>query len=573
MEKTDTSEHREVANTMGSDTAEELQIRIHARTFIAIFAVCASSFAQLAALVGSGLLGRPMSATLGAPNLAAWFPSIIAMLTLVAILPISQAADLWGRKPFILLCNASGVVGSIIVSRSQNIATGIAGFCFIGSAFGCQALLYTIPSEVLPRKYRAYGQSAVNLSSGLAAVVGILVGSSLIRNNPDNWRPYWYMILGLFAAGTGGTFFGYNPPKRELEESMTLQQKLGKVDWIGSFLIAAGMLLLVIALNYSDNPYSWSDGHVLGPFVSGLVLTIAFGLYEWKGTSEGLLHHALFQKRTFPIVTVIVFLEGAAFFTVNSYFVFQIIVTHHVDAFDAGLRFMLLFLASTVAAIFAGWWTTQFKQVREPLVAGYILLVAFCVAMHFYDVDVNKNSSYGFAVIGAFGIGFILPTVIVAAHMDTPAEHISLSSGLPTAARSLGAAVGLAINNAIFSNSMSTNIPKKIAEAVLPLGFNPRFLGPLIGGIAAHNDAALAAIPGITPQIIGAGNEGYVEAHVVSFAKVWIAAAVLSAVGAIGALVLPNPKDQFTNHIDAPVEAELVAAQRQLEAKAGFTAA
>lgn len=514
-----------------------------------------------------------MATFLGAPDKSAWFGSAITILTLATILPFSQAADYWGRKPFIMITTAFGVVGSIVISRSQNIATAIAGFVLVGAAFGCQSICYAIPSEVLHRKYRAYGQAASNIAAGLGAVTGVLAGGALTRTDPEGWRIYWYISAATFAAGLAGIAFGYNPPPRELQVSMTRSQKLRHMDWIGSLLIASGLVLLVMALQWTDNPYKWSDRHILGSFVTGVGLLIAFGLWESKGTSEGVLHHRLFGDRNFPIAIVLLFLEGLGFFTVNNFFVFEITLLNHTEEFSAGLRFAVLFIASIAFAFVVGAYTTWTKQVREPLVVGFLLMTIFGILMVFYRSDLPLANSYGYAVLSGSGLGIVLTNVLVAAQLGTPPDMISLSSGLPIATRSLGGAVGFAINNAIFNSSLQKELPSKIAAAVLPLGFNPKELGALIGAMASQNQAAVGGIPGITPQIIGAAASALEEAYRLSFRKLWIAAAVFSAAGVIGkfdsfctfqqmltfmsgSALLWNPKAEFNQNIDAPMEIE-----------------
>lgn len=50
----------------------------------------------------------------------------------------------------------------------------------------------------------------------------------------------------------------------------------------------------------------------------------------------------------------------------------------------------------------------------------------------------------------------------------------------------------------------------------------------------ANDPEALAQIPGVTPEIIGAGVHTLQEAYLNSFKGVWIAAAVLSGVTLLG---------------------------------------
>lgn len=87
---------------------------------------------------------------------------------------------------------------------------------------------------------------------------------------------------------------------------------------------------------------------------------------------------------------------------------------------------------------------------------------------------------------------------------------------------------------AIFNSSLSKHLGHDIAAAVLPLGFPPTQLEAFIGALAGNDQAALAQIEGVTPQIIGAGVHALQGAYLVSFRGVWIAAAVFSAVTVIG---------------------------------------
>jgi MFS family permease len=89
--------------------------------------------------------------------------------------PVSQAADYWGRKWFTVILTALGCVGSIVISRANSIGMALAGFIITGLSYGAQPLLHAVSSEVLPRKYRSYGQASVNVSASMGAIVGLYV--------------------------------------------------------------------------------------------------------------------------------------------------------------------------------------------------------------------------------------------------------------------------------------------------------------------------------------------------------------------------------------------------------------
>jgi hypothetical protein len=87
---------------------------------------------------------------------------------------------------------------------------------------------------------------------------------------------------------------------------------------------------------------------------------------------------------------------------------------------------------------------------------------------------------------------------------------------------------------AIFNSNLSNKLGSGIAAAVLPLGFPPNELEQFIGALAPQNEAALAQVPDVTPQIIGAGVHALQAAFLGSSKPVQIAATVISGVTVIG---------------------------------------
>lgn len=81
-----------------------------------------------------------------------------------------------------------------------------------------------------------------------------------------------------------------------------------------------------------------------------------------------------------------------------------------------------------------------------------------------------------------------------------------------------------------------THLGPNIAAAVLPLGVPPTELEAFIGALAGNDQAALAQLPNVTPQIIGAGVHALQSTYLSSFKAVWIAAAAISAATVLGKL-------------------------------------
>jgi MFS family permease len=255
-----------------------------------------------------------------------WITAAITILTVVLGPIISHAADYWGRKWFLTVLTAVGAVGGAVVARASSMAMAIAGFAFIGIAFGVQPLLHTVASEVLPRRWRAWAQACVMTSNALGLGAGLVVGGAINHHeNPDGFRSYFLAAMGLFAVASATCFLAYQPLPTTLQATHTFNEKITELDWIGYLLLSGSLVCFCTGLSWSQNPYPWSDPHTVAPFIVGIVLGSVLILYEARFKKDGMFHHGLFKKNNnFPIVLICVFCEGMAFFAYNVYFAFQV---------------------------------------------------------------------------------------------------------------------------------------------------------------------------------------------------------------------------------------------------------
>lgn len=539
-----------------SEGNEELQPHLHARTFLAVFAVCLIYFAQDFALVGAGAQGQIIAGHFHSPGETSWITAPIAILTVVLCPIVSQASDYWGRKWFLVIFSLFGAVGGLVVARASSMGMVIAGFTILGSAFGAQSLLHTVASEVLPRRWRSWAQAAVMIANALALISGLVVGGALNRHgNPDGFRYHFYIAMALFLIAALITAFAYQPLPTKLQTEFTLSEKMAQLDWIGYALLASSLVLFCMGLSWSQNPYPWSDPHVSATFSVGVALCLVLILYETKFKKDGMFHHGLFQgNMNFTIALICVFCEGIAFFAANIYFAFQVSVLYETDFLIVGVRFAIAFMAALAASGFTGLYCAITKKVRYVTFVAFIIFTAFFVCM----ATANRNSSmavWGYPVLLGWGLGMTLIALVTVAQLSTPPELIAIASGLIISVRSLGGTIGIAIYNAVFTTAtrhMGANIGKAITEAGLPATSIDQFLTDILTG----NVTGLFSIPGATPAIIAAGADARLDTFVTGFRNVWVSALCFIVLAAIASLFLFDPSGEFNNRIDAPVEKE-----------------
>jgi hypothetical protein len=494
-------------------------------------------------VVGSGALARTIATVVGGSSDTIWPSSTIAILTVVLSPPVSQAADYWGRKWFLVCLTFSGCIGSIIVSRANSMGMAIAGFTIGGISFGAQPLLHAVTSEILPRKYRPLAQGTVNMSAALGAIIALLMGGSLTRNgNAAGFRVYWYIAAAIYAATAATCAVLYNPPLRKLQVELTHREKLRCLDWIGYVLLAAGLVFFCIALSWSQNPYPWTNAHVLATFLIGVILSSALIVYEWRFKRDGMFHHDLFHKRNFPIALGCVFVEGLIFFSANNYFAFEVSTLYTTDSLMVSVHYSIVFITDIVASVLAGIYCSVNKSIRLPAACAFVLFLIFNILMANIHVQTSSNNIWGYPVFLGVGLGMCLSSLLAVAQLSTPPQLIATASGLMISVRSLGGAVGLAIYNAVFNHGIATNLGSKVAAATLPLGLPSTSIGPLIASLTSGNAAAAERVPGVTLAIIKAAVLALQEAFVIAFRYVWIAAGAFTLVAFAGTVPFPARK-------------------------------
>ena len=149
--------------------------------------------------------------------------------------------------------------------------------------------------------------SATQLVTG--ATVKYQVGGPL-----EGWR-YSYYLPGMFAGlNSVLVFLVYHPPPTRIQREAGDKSLIRSLDFVGFLLAVSGLICFTMALVWGGNIYSWNSAHVIASLTVGIVTLIAFGIYEWKGTSTGLLDHRMFENRNFPILLAVAFVDGILLF-------------------------------------------------------------------------------------------------------------------------------------------------------------------------------------------------------------------------------------------------------------------
>lgn len=241
---------------------------------------------------------------------------------------LANASDLFqARKNILVVGCAVSVIGAGIAPGSSNIYRLIIAQILQGIGFAANTLAYAVPSEIVPRRWRPMTQGLIYLCACSGALLGQMTMGGLVKAyGPGGWRKFYWMQLALWATSGMGIWFGYKPRKRQTAfDELSTWEKIRRLDLVGSLLLTIGLTFFLTGLTLGGNSYGWANVRPLVTLIIGVVGLLSFFIYEWKGTSTGILHHDMFrggnsQGRLFAICIGLIFIEGMLVFAYAVYF-------------------------------------------------------------------------------------------------------------------------------------------------------------------------------------------------------------------------------------------------------------
>jgi EmrB/QacA subfamily drug resistance transporter len=347
-----------------------------------------------------------------------------------------RASDLFGRRRMFfagtllfsgasLLCAISPSSGLLVAARSiQGIGAAILSPATL-------AIITTSFDEGPPRN-RALGTWGA--IGAVGATAGVLLGGVLTEGL--GWPSIFLINVPI---GVAIVLFSSSlvPEGRGQTENRHF-------DLAGALLVTLGMTALTYGIVTTDR-LSWGSLGVLGPLAAGVVLLMAFIVYEGRIAPDPLMPLRVFRMRTLRAANLVIFLLYAAIF---GFWFFQSLYmqgTLHYSALHTGVAFLPLTIAVAVGAQLA---PTLARRIgaRVTLAAGMLAVAIGELLL----TGVEPGGTYWAEVLpgglfGAFGLGLALVPATIVAVQGVPGALSGLASGVLNTSRFVGAALGLAV--------------------------------------------------------------------------------------------------------------------------------
>ena len=301
----------------------------------------------------------------------------------------------------------------------------------------------TLLSAAYAPEHRARALGIFSGITGLAVLGGPVIGGAITQGIAWQWIFWLNVPIGLATIP-----FVF----RRVDESYGPRRSQSP-DIAGLALVTGAVLGLVWGL-VRGNSAGWGSAEVIATLAVGVVLTVAFVIWE-RRTAEPMLPMRLFASRPFSSGNAGIFfmctaLYGAVFFMAQF-----LQIAQHNGPLDAGIRLLPWTATLFIVAPLVG---ARIRRVGERpfAVAGLLLQAA---GMGWIALIAGPHVDYWRLVaplaIAGCGVSMAMPALQNAVVSSVAPESIGKASGTFNMLRQLGGVFGIATLVAVFTGAGS----------------------------------------------------------------------------------------------------------------------
>ncbi|GAA2836563.1 MFS transporter [Kitasatospora paracochleata] len=423
----------------------------------ALLAICACVLVAQSVVAAVNLMIPQLAASAlhPSPSQLLWTVDAYVIAFAGLLIPAGALGDRLGRRRALLAGLALFALGSAVAALAGTPGILITGRALSGAG---AALIMPATMSILVHLAGPEGRiralASWTLSLGLGGLLGNLGGGLVAQYLP------WQALFGLM------------PPLAALLALAVLRTvpvvptHPSAPDPIGSALLIGGVTAILYGIIEGPG-HGWASPQVLGAFAAGALLLAAFTAYGLRA-ARPLVDPRLLRSRRLRaglLGSAASFFGLFGLFYVNSQFL------QYVKGYSAALTgFAIGPLAIGMVLVPRVAVRLQVRYGPRPLAGGGLALIAaglLCVS------TAGPATPYplyaGWLLLLSIGFGLSAPALANAVVSELPPQQAGLGAGLNTAARELGAALGVATVGTVLAVRFAGR-PSEVIPAAARLG-------------------------------------------------------------------------------------------------------
>lgn len=231
---------------------------------------------------------------------------IAELLAMTTTVPLwGKLSDLYSKKLLLQTSLGLFVVGSLVAGFSQGAGTLIFSRVVQGvGAGGLTALTQVVMAALIPPRMLGRYSGVFGAVFSGATVTGPLIGGLLVDTS-------WLGSRWCFFIGVPFALLAIALLQRTLH--LPHVRRDVKIDWLGAFLIVAGISSLLIWVSMAGGTFNWSSWQTAA-LAGGGTLLLAAAVRVESRAAEPIIPLSIFRNRTVALTSLASLLVGVGLF-------------------------------------------------------------------------------------------------------------------------------------------------------------------------------------------------------------------------------------------------------------------
>ncbi|KAI1761976.1 MFS general substrate transporter [Hypoxylon sp. FL1150] len=201
---------------------------------------------------------------------------------------------LFSKKLMYLAYVAIFEIGSLVCALAPSSRAFIVGRAIAGlGASGIFAGGFVILTTIIPLHKRAIWTGILSSTFAIASIVGPPLGGAFAQKVTWRWCFYINLPIGGFASALFLVLVGIRSTGSQQQSAI---KRLQNLDGLGFLLFAGSLTMLLLALQWGGNAYSWNSSTIIGLFVGFGVVVALFIPWQLRLQDEALIPPRLFTS-------------------------------------------------------------------------------------------------------------------------------------------------------------------------------------------------------------------------------------------------------------------------------------
>jgi EmrB/QacA subfamily drug resistance transporter len=379
-------------------------------------------------------------AQLGGLDIYSWIFSSFLLTQTAMTVVFGKMADVYGRKPMMLVGIAIFLIGSILAGFAGSMMTMVLFRLIQGVGAGAiQPVGMTIVADLYPARERGKIQGYLASVWAISAVLGPLTGGLIIRHWSWPWI-FWINIpIGIVAAAGFGFF---------LKEHAKHERR--SIDILGAGLFTVAVASLLIALTEAGR----SDGPL------GVVAAVLFCgssilfIFQERRAVDPMISFALWSLRPIAAANGAGALASMALIGLTTFLPMYVQGVLHRSPVVAGLALTMMLLGWPVGATCAARTFHRFG-LRQILIAGSLLVPAGTGVLVLLTPESSPITAALGSLIMGLGMGLMSVSALVLIQELVDWRQRGSATASNVFARNIGSTLGATLLGAVFNYRLS----------------------------------------------------------------------------------------------------------------------